>query len=364
MGVAGMRTEWTGLMWILALLPLVALVATGLVAGCSGKPSEQTSTTEAERKLLILENSRLVVGILPRVGGRVVLLRRTDGANVFLTDPAQWDQPEEAIPVASPTTDFVAYNGHIVWAGPQGEWWSHQTVNPGRQGGWPPDPYLIFGDYKVVERGPAHVKMVGPESPVCGLQMTKEITLLEDKVVFKVTGTNIRDENVSWDLWPNSRLVGESPSYVPVASADDVRIDCSPASPEQGELPHEIVDGFFTFRVGDGIPEGKTNLVAKAFIRPSKGVLAAFVGGDVFVKRAEIVPPEQTHPNQAFAEIWNNIWVDTGNSLLELETHGAYRTLAQAESMEIEETWEVHPYAGENTTAAHVAFLKGLGVGR
>lgn len=124
------------------------------------------------------------------------------------------------------------------------------------------------------------------------------------------------------------------------------------------------MDGFFTFRVLDGIPAGMTDLVAKAFINPSEGVLAAFVGGDVFLKRADIVPPEQTHPDQAFAEVWNNIYVDTGKSLLELELHGAYRTLAPGESMEIEETWEVHPYAGENTTAAHVAFLKGLGVGR
>jgi hypothetical protein len=360
-----MKADWTGLMWVLALVPLVALVATGLVAGCGGKASEQTSTTGAERKLLILENSHLVVGILPRVGGRVVLLRRTDGANVFLTDPAQWDQPEEEIPVASPTTEFVAYNGHIVWVGPQGEWWNHQTVNPARQGGWPPDPYLVYSDYQVTERSRTHVKMVGPESPVCGLQLTKEITLLDDKVVFKVTGANIRDEKVSWDLWPNSRFVGESPSYVPVASEDDIRIDFHPWEPEsQGKLPHEIVDGFFTFRVLDGIPAGRTDLVAKAFINPSEGVLAAFVGGDVFLKRVDIVPPEQTHPGQAFAEVYNNIHVDTGKSLLELEIHGAYRTLAPGESMEIVETWEVLPYEGESTPAAHVTFLRKLGIGR
>ena len=79
---------------------------------------------------------------------------------------------------------------------------------------WPPDPYLIYGDFKIKEQTDSYIKMVGPESPISGVQLVKEVTVLDDgRVSFKVTAKNIRDKDVSWDLWSNTRVNGHAPSY-------------------------------------------------------------------------------------------------------------------------------------------------------
>ncbi|MHC5058361.1 MAG: DUF4380 domain-containing protein [Planctomycetota bacterium] len=363
-----------------------ATLALALAAGCGARPEDETRSaddarpdagersppesdaTGDEKALLLLENERCLVGILPRVGGRVVLFRRRGGENVLLADPALWDEPEEKRPVPSPDAGFVPYDGMIVWAGPQAEWWAHQTVNPRRSGDWPPDPWLIYGDFEITRRTPTRATMTGPASPVSGLKLTKDIVLEGDRVRFRFTATNARDEAVAWDLWPNARFPGHQPCYVPVASEGSVRTGFGHGDAgELGDLPHEVVDGFFSFRVRGGVPEGKRELRMEAFIDPAEGAMATFAGPECFIQRSPRVPPEEVAPDHAFAEVWNSLHRDPAKSILELEFHGAYRKLAPGESMEMEMTWELHRYAGEGTAAGHVAFLKGIlarGVGR
>ena len=344
------------------LLPLLALGCAVTPGARHLRPYREVSPDDVDR-LLLLRNDRIEVGLLPRVGGRIVLLRRPGGRNVLCSDPALWHTGKEPVPEPSPDGAFKEYRGHIVWAGPQSEFWGDQDFAPERreeESVWPPDPFLTYGEFRVVEHGPGHVRLVGPESPVCGLQLTKEVRLRPGTrmVDLSVTGTNARERPVSKDLWSNTRLPGTARCYVPVEpEARVVRIDApGPDSGDQIALGHEVVNGYFTFRCRETIPAGKSARRAKAFIAEA-GLIAAFVGGDLFLKTGTLVETELVHPKQAGVEVYNIVHRDPVRSLLELEMHGPFWTLQPGESMTFEETWELVPYGGEDDPAEQTAFL-------
>ncbi len=349
---------------------LAALLAPLLALGCVGPPGGarlnpyRDATSGDVDELLTLRNERVEVGLLPRVGGRVVLLRRPGGRNVLCSDPDLWHTAVEPVPEPAPDAGFKQYRGHVVWAGPQGEFWADQDFAPGRRerkSGWPPDPFLTYAGFQVAERQRDYVRLVGPESPVSGLQLTKEVRLKPDGTVgLKVTGVNIRERPVSKDLWSNTRLPGLARCYVPLRrDRTDLRIE-APRGGALAPLGHEEVRGYLTFRCREPIPEGKSGRRAKAFIEPRLGLVAAFAGDNAFLKQASLVPRDETHPDQAFVEVYNVVHRDPAQSLLELEMHGPYRTLQPGESMSFAETWRLLPYGGPDDPVSQAAFLSGL----
>lgn len=318
----------------------------------------------AASRLVMLKNDKIEVGILPRVGGRIVMLKRPGERNVFLSDPALWEEREDQTPTQDSYLEFKAYNGHIVWLGPQSDWWKQQKVTTRHWTLWPPDPYLIYGDFKIKKRTKSYVKMVGPKSVISGVRLVKEITLLSNgKVKFRVTAENIRKEKVSWDLWSVTRVSGHAPSYVPVGK-NTFRIDFKTEKPgDVCETPHEVLDGWFTFKANQGVPVGKKESVGKLFTHLDRGVIAVFTDGGCFLKEFDLVPCQKIHPNQALCEVFNLLKPEEKDSLLELEMHGEYRTLDPGASMSLEEVWTVLPYKGEETPKAHIEFLE-LSLGR
>ena len=78
--------------------------------------------------MIILSNDQVEVGVLPEVGGRVVLLRKPGLQNILKSDERLWVDAEKHKPEISAFSDFKAFNGHIVWLGPQSEWWIHQDI--------------------------------------------------------------------------------------------------------------------------------------------------------------------------------------------------------------------------------------------
>ena len=149
--------------------------------------------------LIILSNKNIEVGILPEVGGRIVLLRKPGLRNILKSDTKLWQNPEKQKPEISAFSDFKAFNGHITWVGPQSEWWTHQTLNMKRneeKADWPPDPYLIYGKNKILSRNDSSLKMVGPESPVSGVKIFKEISIKSSgAVTITSTAENILNES-------------------------------------------------------------------------------------------------------------------------------------------------------------------------
>ena len=102
--------------------------------------------------LIELTNGTVVVGVVPSLGGRVVLLKTAAGENLLDSDPKHWKPP---YPPPTIETPFRPWNGRIVWVGPQTGFWSQQDVRPDlkkQKAGWPPDPFNETGRFDVVER--------------------------------------------------------------------------------------------------------------------------------------------------------------------------------------------------------------------
>ncbi|OGU35407.1 MAG: hypothetical protein A2068_01440 [Ignavibacteria bacterium GWB2_35_6b] len=64
------------------------------------------------------------------------------------------------------------------------------------------------------------------------------------------------------------------------------------------------------------------------------------------------------HPNHGLVELYNYTNEKVDDNLLELEVHGAYKTLAPGEMMSLTETWELYHYNGGTNTTNQIKFLK------
>ena len=310
-----------------------------------------------EAPVLYLQNESLKAGILAEVGGRLVFLDRPGGDNFLKSDTALWDEPVEERIDPAPESEFKEYNGHIIWLGPQSEWWTHQDLNTGRKAGkavWPPDPYLVYSGYKVVEQTPTSVLMEGPPSPVSGVRLTKKYSLSGSSLEIEVTMTNTLIRPVSWDIWSNARFEGHTDFFVPDCEEGILRISTED-SEKTGRLDPEIVDSVFTF-VSHPPGPGQTRRYAKAFLHPEEGRIVAVSGDNMVVMSFEYVEPERIHPDQGFVEIYKLITRSGEEDLLELEHHSAFTTLQPGESFSMTEKWSVHDYKGNGEMKDHIEF--------
>jgi len=211
----------------------------------------------------------------------------------------------------------------------------------------------------------AHVVMQGPDDPITGVRMTKELSLDNSGIVHvKAAIVNVRDTPVSWEIWSDTRLPARTPFYIPAPGDRWFRIQFGANAPAASMvMPYEFRDGFFTFKNETRFAKGIDTMVAKAFLRPSEGVEAAFVGNTLFLKRAELIAPERVQPEEAFAEAYNSISRGVDGNVLELEMQSEYRTLQPKASLSFEETWQLIPYDGDATRRSQTAFLKRIGIG-
>jgi len=307
--------------------------------------------------VIYIENGNTEVGILSEVGGRIVVLRKTGQDNLLKATSELWEEPlsERPVPDANHPS-MKSYFGQIVWVGPQADWWVQQNLNKRLRDAaapWPPDPFLIYGDYRIIHRTDSSIVISGPESSVSGMQLVKEVVIdRSGRVHFKVTGKNISRQDIAWDLWCNLRMPGLTRCYVPVDDTADVRISF-PMGP-QFPMPHRLADGYFSFSVSDTAHVRSTG---KAFIYPKAGWMAGFRDKQVLVIRFPRLAKERIHPDQGHAEIYQDIGPSSA-MLLELEHHAAYQKLEPGETMSTEEVWEVLPCEGANTEASQLQFLK------
>jgi hypothetical protein len=253
----------------------------------------------------------------------------------------------------------MPYNGHIVWLGPQRKWWSDQRVHGRRRQRraiWPPDPFLVRAAFEISSQTSSRIVMVGPESPVSGVQLTKSISVAPDGVVtFRASARNTRRRPVAWDLWFNTRLDGYSRCYVPVAGHRNVSMSVSPR-PRIGVMPWQLRDGYFTFAPVAPSAEQKSRS-AKAYLYPTAGRIAAFRSRQLLVLQFPRHPRGSIHPSQGLVEVFNSTTHRRGGALLELEYHAPFVTLEPGESMHATQRWELHPYDGGSNGEEQFRFL-------
>jgi len=339
------------------MLRLMAAV-TGVLMATVAAARTGVPPQNPERHLLILRNDRVVVGIAPRLAGRIAVFRAPDGPNILDADPAWW-APEAKLPALGASWDYPAVNGHVIWTGPQKEWWLHQDVSAEWREhayNWPPDPWAEWAAYEVSDRTPTSVVLKGPASPVTGLALTKEVSISpEGRVRVAVRAVNTRKSEVKWDLWSNVRVRATARAWVPVRGS--LRIEHgSAADARRGALDYEVRDGWFRFLDEAPLPEG--GRTAKAFLTPATGVMAAFDGGHVFLRRFTPAAAGSVHPDHGVVEVFRDVNRDPAKSLCEIEVHGAYTSLAPGAAMAIEEIWELQRFETGAGAAAQAAWLR------
>lgn len=303
---------------------------------------------QSDGPLIWLQNESLRAGILTEVGGRLVSFGSREGPNLLKFDSSLWNEPDSERIIPSPYSKMKSYFGHIIWPGPQSEWWLHQDLNVERRDAralWPPDPYLIYSSYKILEQSKSSITLEGPPSPVSGVKLTKKYTLSKSGMEVEVRMTNTSESPVSWDIWSNTRFDGSTHFFVPACEKGLMRISVDESGKTEG-LKGEIVEGAFTF-VNEPPGPGQKSRYAKAFLHPEEGKIVALARGIMLVMSFDYVEPQEVHPEQGFIEIYKRVTASGRGDLLELEHHSAYLTLQPGESHELRESWDLHEYSGE-----------------
>lgn len=294
--------------------------------------------------VIYISNGGIKAGILTDVGGRIVSFQRINGENVLESDPSLWDEPTEQRIIPTPhTLDFKAYNGHEVWVGPQSHWWKQQDLNEEKLSSalfWPPDPFISFGKYTILEQSEARIVLQSDISPISGIIITKEIKINEEgKLHFTATIQNKRSIAVSWDIWFVTRVNGHNPNFVPINSSEEVTLS-EPSHPYQGRPRYKTEEGFFSFTPLDKDPNYE-ECTGKAFIRSNHPLIATVCGDELFVLQYTHHDAETIHPEQSEIELYNFVHEKREMSLLELEYHSPFKTLQPEEKMSSEMSWEL-----------------------
>jgi hypothetical protein len=333
---------------------LYALFCTVIMC-CSCEP-EQTG-----ERVIYIQNEFLKAGVLPGVGGRLVYLARPGEENLLKSDSALWFEPERDFLEPTPDAGFKAYNGHIIWPGPQTEWWMHQNLNPDRRDRkaiWPPDPYLIYTPSRIAEHTEASILLYGEESPISGVRIDKRYTLSGNSIRIDVTMVNTSDKPVAWDIWSNTRFEVNTGFFVPYCEEGILRLE-SEESKNTDRLDYHIRDGAFAF-VPTPPGSGKERRYSKVFLHPRKGVMVAVRDSTMMVMNFPYESEEKIHPDESFVEVYQMITSDGSGDLLELEHHSAYTRLQPGESFELSETWNVYDYPGDPDLSEYLAYFSKL----
>ena len=306
----------------------------------------------------MLDNGTVRASVTDAIGGRLLAFSLAGQPNFLRLDTAAGN-PNAPVDAA---TGNVAYLGHEVWAGPQKQWWLHQDVNAGRkaaQAPWPPDPYLSLARYTMEAATSDALVLRSPASPVNGLQLVKRYALVPGKpnsLRLDVGAINRRDRPVAWDIWFNTRVHADARVYVPVEADSGVRIEPGTATAGFAPLAYALQDGVFALDVPT---PGQPARRGKVFLRPAAGWMAAFRADQAFIVQFPLQPRAAIHPDQGQVELYNEIHPgEPGKGLLEMEVHAPFCTLAPGARMDAHETWTLLPYAGPDTRAGHLAFLR------
>lgn len=294
-----------------------------------------------------LENAQVVVEVVPRLGGRITALRRPGGDNVIASVPALMASAAGTLPQPGVEGTYLHGLGHVVWIGPQRDWWTQQDANPARRDAratWPPDPFLEYGDMQVVGRGPDHLSLLGPVSPVSGLRLRSEIRIAADGAVSQlIEAVNASPRTVTWDIWPNTR-VRDGTVFAPYERDTRLRLEHGTFDPvAERPLPAAVRDGYLSFNTVIAAGEEGMLHTGKAFMVSTRPRLFAFSGQDLLIVAAPAPGAGKVHPDHAPVEIFQCAGGDPIRAVLELEFHSPCRTLAPGASMRYAVAWRVVP---------------------
>ena len=318
--------------------------------------SQQNYEDAKNSSIVKLKNQNAEVTILTNAGGRVVEYKRCGSQNVLKSDSSLWN-----LKLTKPLDELldnniIPFNGHIAWVGPQSDWWTQQNKNKKKRNDksiWPPDPYLIYADCKIIKQTDSSVVLGNPASPFTRIKLTKSFVLKKNgNVILETVIKNISNSLVSWDIWLNTRVDGFNKCYVPIDNVDDIRL--SKKNNYSDFMNHKIEKGYFTFE--PSYPKNNAKRVAKAFIKPSSNKMFYFSNRDLFIIEYDLYNPKETHPEQGMVELYNEVDSD-GEALLELEYHSPYKKLEPGQTLTTKVWWSLTKYDGNSERETQIDFI-------
>jgi hypothetical protein len=156
----------------------------------------------------------------------------------------------------------------------------------------------------------------------------------------------MRAEPVSWDLWTNIRVPGDSWVFAPVGEAEAIR----PGPTNDPAFTPPVV-GFAEGRAfADPSMAGVTAPAreGKVFLDPDAGWMAGVRDGQAFRVSFPLRRKEEIHPAQGQVEFYFNQPSDESDTgVIEMETHAPYLTLAPGETMRAVQYWSAQPVPAE-----------------
>jgi hypothetical protein len=243
---------------------------------------------------LALEFGSTYFEVMPAHGARVTSLRHGGFELLFLAGAANYD---DAL-------------GSTFWPSPQ-SW------------GWPPPAEIDLAAYVADVGSGGIITAHGAAEPLTSLQVTKRFSasLAHEAVEIEYSMTNTGAVAAQWAPWEITRVPATGVAFWPTGGA------------AFGDTPlfNQAIDGY------TWADPKQTTGEAKLFADGAGGYLAYVLGDRLLVKQFEDQPPSAAAPNEAEIELY----VNADHNYVELETQGAYTSMAPGETV----TWKVTWYA-------------------
>ncbi|MDN4503617.1 DUF4380 domain-containing protein [Alteromonadaceae bacterium BrNp21-10] len=338
------------------IIKYLILMGTSLaIFSCANANAEAATSQRLE-----ISSDFVDMVITPNAGGRVIHFSAAGKKNVLLVGKDILEQPQ---PTISYFGQHIDYFGHIVWLGPQNSWWTYQTKNQQRREArapWPPDPYIVLAENKVLKSNDKQITLQGIDSPISGVRLSKSFTLTPNKqqVELLAAAQNIQAGSISRDIWFNTRVASDAVIYVAVDSTDNIRFDGS-NDPLKSYPVYSLENGFLQLKNPNIFADNIKRRSGKLFIQPTAGWIAAFVNQQLFVIEFKLNAQSSIHPEQGQIELYYNFdGLGAAAGLIELEVHSPYQSFVAGESISAKEWWSIYPYAGPNARSAQLAYLQ------
>ena len=219
--------------------------------------------------------------------------------------------------------------GSTFWTSPQKEW------------NWPPVQEFDKYPYEIDEDG-ATLTITSAVAPKLGLRVRKQFSTDERNHALVVRYSIINAGTTARKVapWEITRVPNEGLIFF--------------ESPVEGITPA----GLMSFTASDGVAwyttdEARENRKVNA---DGKGWLAYLNNGLLLLKKFDDLTPDQPAPGEAEIQVY----VNRGKTYIELESQGAYTSLAPGESLSWTVRWQLEPYEGQAPSKKLVKKVKKL----
>ncbi len=242
-----------------------------------------------------------------------------------------WQNPDLLGQLADPQQSqqgiWRNFGGAKLWVAPQSRW---DAVF----GNWPPEYELDAAPCDLHQIAPDHLTLQGQLSPTQGIQLRRQIQLVDQGADFIYTLSNRSDQTVSWGIWMVFQAIPGGKLFLPATDRTQFWLDPQfsiDGATEPEDLHFHKQDQVYV------LDQARSIYKTKLFSIPDHGWLAYWVADQVFFLLYEAAPEAQYPAGEGSTEIF------TDADYIELEHIGPLISIAPGESTSLPESWRILP---------------------